>query len=149
MGSSDLACPLGKFGTRPLESVIRMAATVRSMGEPNDVVLNVRRGKNRTRWSHIVEQDTDKCFQLGGVQVLDDFQCGRSIVTKEKRIAVRKDSLSQLGFFSANRPRGSCYPAPCRRDGVRTKVNSSQPLDLSISDQLGQEPSMPAPEINY
>jgi hypothetical protein len=104
MGSSDLACPLGKFGTRPLESVIRMAATVRSMGEPNDVVLNVRRGKNRTRWSNIVEQDTDKCVQLGGVQVLDDFQCGRSIVIKEKRIAVREDSLLQLGFFGASRP---------------------------------------------
>lgn len=125
-----------------------MATTVRPTGAPNDVVLNVRRGKNHTRWSHIVEQDTDKCVQLGGVQVLDDFQCGRSIVIKEKQIAVREDSLLQLGFCGASRPRDSCYPAPCRRDGVRTKVNSSQPLDLSISDQLGQEPSMPAPEIN-
>jgi hypothetical protein len=118
------------------------------MGEPNDVVFSIRRGKYYTRWSHIYKYDTDKGCQLRGIQVLDDFQCGRNIVPKEERIAVRKDSFAQLGFLGANRPRIACYSVPCCRDGVRTEINSSQPLDLSISDQLGQEPSIPAPEIN-
>lgn len=52
----------------------------------------------------MVEHDTNKCSQLGGVQMLDDFKCDRSVVTQEHRVAVCKDPFPQFNVPGATRP---------------------------------------------